>query len=108
MIGDADLERAVRQSAHPFVGLRVLEIGGNLAHYVFLRCLIHCSCTRALPRRTNGGCTTRAFRSLPRMSTCTLSAAAAGTRAKAIERSSGGEHVPLVISPAPSPGISTL
>ena len=43
-------------------------------------------------------------RSLPRMSTCTCSPVAAGTRAKPIERSSVGENVPLVISPSPTPG----
>src|SRR5438045_1648910 len=54
-----------------------------------------------LPKRTNGGLTTRAARSLPRMSTCTASTPPAGMRASAIERSSVGENVPLVISPSP-------
>ncbi len=32
VIGDAYLHRAIGQGAQPFVGLRVLEIGGNVAH----------------------------------------------------------------------------
>src|SRR4029077_2411976 len=62
VIGDADLNRAVGECPHPFMRPGVLKISWNGAHDV--------TPTSALPLRTNGGFTTRAFRSLPRMSTC--------------------------------------
>ncbi len=63
---------------------------------------------RARPKRTNGGFTTRALRSLPRIPPARAAGAAAGTRASAMERSSVGEKVPLVISPAGAPALKTL
>src|SRR5271169_1201714 len=103
MIRDADLERTVGESTHPLMGLGVFEIRRNVAHVKSFAQVI-----RDLPARTNGGRTTRALSSLPRMSTCTLSPVAAGTRARAMERSSVGENVPLVISPSPTPGTRTF
>src|SRR5437762_5265764 len=101
-ICNADRHRAVGENPHPFVGPGVLKIGGNSAHGGPFDQL-----TSDLPKRTNGGFTTRTFRSLPRTSTCTAAPVPAGTRANAMERSSVGENVPLVISPSPPPGMTT-
>ena len=49
----------------------------------------------------------RAACSLPRISTCTLEAAALGTRASAMERFMVGENVPLVTSPVRGAAEST-
>src|SRR5882762_1773586 len=103
VIGNADLHRTVGEGPHPFVGAGVLKIGGNGAHDGPFDQL-----TSDLPKRTNGSFTTRAFRSLPRTSTCTAAPVPAGIRANAMERSSVGENVPLVISPSPPPGMNTL
>src|SRR5579863_6040221 len=94
VVGDADFHGAIRQRSNPLMGIGVLQIGGNITH----QCLSGKS-IKALPKRTNGGLTTRALRSLPLTSTCTEPTVFPGTRASAMERSSVGENVPLVISP---------
>src|SRR5262249_40044696 len=106
VVGNSNFNRAVGEGAQPLVSLGVLQIGGYLAHRTSPENL--CYLTSAWPNRTNSGFTTRAFKSLPRMSTCTCGPEAAGTRANAIERSKVGENVPLVVSPSSWPGTTTF
>src|SRR5882724_4295827 len=135
VIGNADRYRAIAFDAHPLVTLQIFDVGWDVAHWIassesirdtkhgtrdttektgsdrvsrlVSRVSIHIAIF-ALPFLTNGYWTTRAGSSLPRISTCTLSPVAAGTRANPIERSSVGENVPLVSSPAPMFGTTTF
>src|SRR5262249_51231673 len=98
VVGDADGERGVAFAADPLVRFGVAQLLRGL------HALVSWISTRIFPLRTNGSFTTRAASCLSRTWTWTVEPGATprGRRARAMERESVGENVPLVISPSPA------